>query len=150
MCSSRGNCPNPALRGPTYTPATLCCIISNPYLYRSLLRPRALVRTQSAMPRTQRSHSSPETETDSVTSTASANFFGRVDGTRLIARLQDTANPSSMSNTREDILQIIRTEEDHAMSLLAASPLLSSLFLKYANKATALDGPPAPSPIDLE
>ena len=29
-------------------------------------------------------------------------------------------------------------------------PLLSSLFLTYANKATAPDGPSAPSPIDLE
>ena len=36
------------------------------------------------------------------------------------------------------------------MSLLAASPLLSSLFLTYANKAAALDCPPAPSPIDTE
>jgi len=36
------------------------------------------------------------------------------------------------------------------MSLLAASPLLSSLFLTYANRAATLDGPPNPSPIDLE
>ena len=36
------------------------------------------------------------------------------------------------------------------MSLLAASPLLSSLFLTYANRAAALDGPSAPSPIDIE
>lgn len=36
------------------------------------------------------------------------------------------------------------------MSLLAASPLLSSLFLTYANRAAALDGPPSPSPIDME
>jgi len=36
------------------------------------------------------------------------------------------------------------------MSLLAASPLLSSLFLTYASRATALDGPPAPSPVDVE
>ena len=36
------------------------------------------------------------------------------------------------------------------MSLLSASPLLSSLFLTYANRAATLDGPPAPSPIDLE
>ena len=36
------------------------------------------------------------------------------------------------------------------MSLLSASPLLSSLFLTYANRAAALEGPPAPSPIDLE
>ena len=36
------------------------------------------------------------------------------------------------------------------MSLLAASPLLSSLFLTYANRAAALDGPPTPTPIDRE
>ena len=36
------------------------------------------------------------------------------------------------------------------MSLLAASPLLSGLFLAYANKAATLDGPSAPSPIDIE
>ena len=55
-----------------------------------------------------------------------------------------------MSNAQKDILQIIRKEEDQAMSLLAASPLLSSLFLTYANRAAALDGPPTPSPIDEE
>ena len=55
-----------------------------------------------------------------------------------------------MSNAQKDILQIIRKEEDQAMSLLAASPLLSSLFLTYANRAAALDGPPTPSPIDRE
>lgn len=36
------------------------------------------------------------------------------------------------------------------MSLLATSPLLSSLFLTYANRAATLDGPPNPSPIDIE
>ena len=36
------------------------------------------------------------------------------------------------------------------MSLLAASPLLSSLFLTYANRAAALDCPPTPTPIDTE
>jgi len=51
---------------------------------------------------------------------------------------------------QRDILQIIRKEEDHAMSLLSASPLLSSLFLTYANRAATLDGPPAPSPVDVE
>jgi chromosome segregation ATPase len=55
-----------------------------------------------------------------------------------------------MPDTQRDILQIIRKEEDHAMSLLAASPLLSSLFLTYANRAATLDGPSAPSPIDTE
>lgn len=88
------------------------------------------------MPMTQISLSGLETETGSVTSKTST--------------LQDTTNPFSMANTQKDILQIIRKEEDHAMSLLAASPLLSSLFLTYANKAAALDGPQAPSPIDVE
>ena len=55
-----------------------------------------------------------------------------------------------MSNTQRDILQIIRKEEDRAMSLLSASPLLSSLFLTYAKRAATLDGPPSPSPIDTE
>ena len=36
------------------------------------------------------------------------------------------------------------------MSLLSASPLLSSLFLTYAKRAATLDGPPSPSPIDAE
>ena len=36
------------------------------------------------------------------------------------------------------------------MSLLAASPLLSSLFLTYANRAATLNGPPTPSPVDIE
>ena len=55
-----------------------------------------------------------------------------------------------MSKAQKDILQIIRKEEDQAMSLLAANPLLSSLFLTYANRAAALDGPPTSSPIDRE
>jgi len=88
------------------------------------------------MPMTQISLSGLETETDSVTSKTST--------------LQDMVNPSFMSNSQKDILQIIRKEEDHAMSLLAASPLLSSLFLAYANKAATFDGPAAPSPVDLE
>ena len=105
------------------------------------------------MPMTQISLSGLETETDSVTSKTSVSFIHRGDRSQLISgaqTLQDLINPSFMSNTQKDILQIIRKEEDHAMSLLSASPLLSSLFLSYANKAATLDGPQAPSPIDLE
>lgn len=105
------------------------------------------------MPMTQISLSGLETETDSVTSKTSVSPIGRSDRARLITTpqtLQDIVNPSFMSNSQKDILQIIRKEEDHAMSLLAASPLLSSLFLAYANKAATLDGPAPPSPIDLE
>ena len=107
------------------------------------------------MPMTQISLSGLETETDSVTSKTSVS--SRVDSgaqnstNRQNAQtLQDMINPPLVSNTQKDILQIIRKEEDHAMSLLAASPLLSSLFLTYANKAATLDGPQAPSPIDVE
>ena len=53
-----------------------------------------------------------------------------------------------MSNAQKDVLQIIREEQDRAMSLLAAR--LSSLFLTYADSAAALDGPPTLSPIDPE
>ena len=105
------------------------------------------------MPMTQISLSGLETETDSVTSKTSVSFIGGGNVVRLITRaqtLQDMANLSLASNTQKDILQIIRKEEDHAMSLLSASPLLSSLFLTYANKAATLNGPSAPSPIDLE
>jgi len=66
-----------------------------------------------------------ETETDSVSSKTST--------------LQDIVSPSAMPNTQRDILQIIRKEEDHAMSLLAANPLLSNLFLTYANRAATLE-----------
>lgn len=36
------------------------------------------------------------------------------------------------------------------MSLLAASPFLSGLFLTYANRAATIDVPPTPSPTDQE
>ncbi|KAF9645357.1 hypothetical protein BDM02DRAFT_3262963 [Thelephora ganbajun] len=88
------------------------------------------------MPMTHIPLSGLEIETDSISSKTST--------------LQDIISPSVMSNTQRDILQIIRKEEDHAMSLLTASPLLSSLFLTYANRAATLDGPQAPSPIDVE
>ena len=105
------------------------------------------------MPMTHIPLSSPEVETDSVTSKTSVSFIDCGGRLRLICdpqTLQNIVDPSFMSNSQRDILQIIRKEEDHAMSLLAASPLLSSLFLTYANRAATLDGPPTPSPIDLE
>jgi len=41
--------------------------------------------------------------------------------------------------TQSDILGILQREQDHAMTLLSLSPLLSSLFLSYANRAAALE-----------
>jgi predicted RNase H-like nuclease (RuvC/YqgF family) len=41
--------------------------------------------------------------------------------------------------TRNDILGILQREQDHAMSLLSLSPLLSSLFISYADRAAVLE-----------
>ncbi|KAF9645580.1 hypothetical protein BDM02DRAFT_3119982 [Thelephora ganbajun] len=40
---------------------------------------------------------------------------------------------------QSDILAILQREQDHAVSLLSLSPLLSSLFVSYANRAAALE-----------
>ena len=49
--------------------------------------------------------------------------------------------------TQADILGILQREQDHAISLLSSSPLLSSLFISYANRAAALESATAtPSP----
>jgi chromosome segregation ATPase len=49
--------------------------------------------------------------------------------------------------TQSDILGILQREQDHAVSLLTLSPLLSSLFISYANRAAALESASAtPSP----
>ena len=41
--------------------------------------------------------------------------------------------------TQGDILAILQREQDHAMSLLSLSPLLSTLFISYANRTAALE-----------
>ena len=41
--------------------------------------------------------------------------------------------------TQGDILAILQREQDHAISLLSLSPLLSSLFISYANRTAALE-----------
>ena len=49
--------------------------------------------------------------------------------------------------TQSDILGILQREQDHAMALLSSSPLLSSLFVSYANRAAALESASStPSP----
>jgi len=42
-------------------------------------------------------------------------------------------------STQSDVLGILQREQDHALSLLSLSPLLSSLFISYANRAAALE-----------
>ena len=41
--------------------------------------------------------------------------------------------------TQSDILGILQREQDHAVTLLSLSPLLSSLFVSYAHRAAALE-----------
>ena len=41
--------------------------------------------------------------------------------------------------TQGDILGILQREQDHAVALLSSSPLLSSLFVSYANQAAVLN-----------
>ena len=41
--------------------------------------------------------------------------------------------------TQSDIFGILQREQDHALSLLSLSPLLSSLFISYANRAAVLE-----------
>jgi len=49
--------------------------------------------------------------------------------------------------TQTDILGILQREQDRAIALLSSSPLLSSLFVSYANQAAALESAFAiPSP----
>jgi len=49
--------------------------------------------------------------------------------------------------TQSDLLGILQGEQDHAMSLLSLSPLLSSLFISYASRVAALESAStAPSP----
>ena len=49
--------------------------------------------------------------------------------------------------THSDILRILQREQDYAVELLSLSPLLSSLFVSYANRVIALDSSPSvPSP----
>ena len=55
------------------------------------------------------------------------------------------------STAQSEILGILQREQDHAMSLLSLSPLLSSLFISYANQAAALESAATtPSPDSQE
>lgn len=55
-------------------------------------------------------------------------------------------NPHPLPTTRSDVLEILQREQDHAVSLLSLSPFLSSLFISFAGRATALEPVPATPP----
>ncbi|KAF9645583.1 hypothetical protein BDM02DRAFT_3119986 [Thelephora ganbajun] len=52
----------------------------------------------------------------------------------LLSRAGSNASPLPPT-TQSDILAILQQEQDQALSLLSLSPLLSSLFISYANRA---------------
>jgi small-conductance mechanosensitive channel len=54
----------------------------------------------------------------------------------LLTRATLTAKPLS-ATTQGDIIAILQQEQEHALSLLSLSPLLSSLFVSYASRAGA-------------
>jgi len=53
--------------------------------------------------------------------------------TSLLSRAALTANP--LSTSQSDIIAIFQQEQEHALSLLSLSPLLSTLFVSYASRA---------------
>jgi len=64
----------------------------------------------------------------------------------MFSQMGSIANSLSPA-TQNDILGILQREQDHAMTLLSLSPLLSSLFISYANRVVALESASAtPSP----
>ncbi|KAF9642360.1 hypothetical protein BDM02DRAFT_2310510 [Thelephora ganbajun] len=56
----------------------------------------------------------------------------------LFSKAGPIASPLSLA-TQNDILAILQREQDHAVSLLSLSPLLSSLFISYADRAVTLE-----------
>lgn len=52
--------------------------------------------------------------------------------------------------TQSDILEILQREQDHAAALLSLSPLLSSLFVSYANRAAALESASSTPSSDID
>ena len=51
---------------------------------------------------------------------------------------------------QNDILEILQREQDRAVALLSSSPLLSSLFISYANRTAALESASATLSPDSE
>ena len=79
-----------------------------------------------------------------------SRYFALINSLQFLSRTGSTASPLSTA-TQSDILGILQREQDRAISLLSLSPLLSSLFISYANRAAALESAAAtPSPSSEE
>ena len=52
--------------------------------------------------------------------------------------------------TQTDVLGILQREQDRAIALLSSSPLLTSLFVSYANQAAAFESASATPPPESE
>ena len=52
--------------------------------------------------------------------------------------------------TQRDVQEVLQQEQEHAMSLLSSSPLLSSLFISYATRISALESSSPAPPLDDE
>jgi len=64
----------------------------------------------------------------------------------MLPRIGPITNPLPPA-TQADVLGILQREQDRAIALLSSSPLLTSLFVSYANQAAALESASAtPSP----
>lgn len=67
----------------------------------------------------------------------------------LLSRTGPTANQQPFT-TQNDIVEIFQQEQEHALSLLSLSPLLSSLFLSYARRASGHGSASATASADSE
>lgn len=69
------------------------------------------------------------------------------DSNNIATFLPRMAASPTPSNMQDDVLVILQREQDRAMSLLSSSPLLSNLFVSYANRAADFESTCAtPSP----
>ena len=96
-------------------------------------------------------HTSPSIDTNlSRAETVSSPYIVFVCPYRLPHQMFPRTGPITNSfspATQTDILRILQREQDRAIALLSSSPLLTSLFVSYANQVAALESASAtPSP----
>jgi len=67
----------------------------------------------------------------------------------MLPRIGPITNSLSPA-TQTDVLEILQREQDRAITLLSSSPLLTSLFVSYANQAAAFESASATPPPERE
>ena len=67
----------------------------------------------------------------------------------MLPRMGPITNPLPPA-TQTDVLGILQREQDRAITLLSSSPLLTSLFVSYANQATAFESASATPSLESE